>query len=264
MERREAVGICSKETVRDQQSIRMQIASYLKTSLIEWPGKIASVIFTPGCNFRCPFCHNASLVNQTERLTLIDEKQIFADLKKRKKWVDAVVVTGGEPSLQKDLPKFLKKIKKLGFLGMIHTNGTNPEVIARLLSCYLIDYVAMDIKGDFENYSNYTNCPNDQIIKNVKESMRLIIESEVEYEFRTTVVPGLHDLPSLKKLAEQIALILNTKSLILNTKWYLQQFQPKNNLDKKFLKIKPYSKEEMENFQRHLQKVIPGVFLRGV
>ena len=242
----------------------MGIASYLKTSLIEWPDKIASVIFTPGCNFRCPFCHNASLVNQTERLTLIDEKKILADLRKRKKWVEAVVITGGEPTLQKDLLKFLESLKSLKLFTMIHTNGTKPEIIRKLLTKKLIDYLAMDLKGDFDNYSKYTNCSNGQTIRKVQASARLIAKSGVEYEFRTTVVPGLHDLENLKRLANELKNIIHNTKYKIQPRWYLQQFQPKNNLDKKFLKIKPYSKEEMENFQRHLQKIIPQTLLRGV
>ena len=240
----------------------MGIASYLKTSLIEWPDKIASVIFTPGCNFRCPFCHNASLV-KNRGLSLIAEDKVLADLKKRKTWIDAVVVTGGEPTLQVDLYKFLRKVKKMALSTMIHTNGTGSESVSRLLKERLLDYIAMDLKGDFEDYARYTGNVEPQMSK-VKSSMELIVGSGVEYEFRTTVVPGLHDLNNLKKLAEQIALILNTKYLIQNTRWYLQQFQPKNTFDKNFLKVKPYSKEEMRTFQRMLQEIIPNVFLRGV
>jgi len=236
----------------------MQIASYLKTSLIEWPDKIASVVFTPGCNFRCPFCHNADLVKNHE-IPLLKEEEILVDLKKRRKWIEAVVVTGGEPTLQKDLLKFLKSLKSFGLFTMIHTNGTRPEVITKLLDCSIVDYISMDLKGDFENYSNYSNCSNDQIIA-VKESMKLIAGSGIEYEFRTTVVPGLHNLENLTNLAGEIKKVSQTGK----TKWFLQQFQPKNTLDKKFLKLKPYSKEEMGIFRRVLQEIIPDVFLRGI
>ncbi len=134
----------------------MEIAGYIKTSLIEWPGKISSVIFVPGCNFRCPFCHNADLVSR-KGFTQIPEKLIFADLKSRKKWIDAVVVTGGEPTLQADLSRFLSRIRRMGLMTMVHTNGTKPEVIEKLIKKKLVDYWAMDLKGDLQNYSNYTN-----------------------------------------------------------------------------------------------------------
>lgn len=236
----------------------MQIASYLKTSLIEWPDKITSVLFTPGCNFRCPFCHNADLV-KNRGISLLKEEDILADIKKRRKWIEAVVITGGEPTLQKDLSKFLEALKSLKLFTMIHTNGTNPEIIEKLLAEKLVDYLAMDLKGDFEDYAKFTGNVELQISK-VKSSAKLISGSGIEYEFRTTVVPGLHNLNNLSLLAEEIKEVSPTSK----TKWFLQQFQPKNTFDKKFLKVKPYSKEEMKTFQRVLEEIIPDVFLRGV
>jgi len=239
----------------------MQIAGYIKTSLIEWPGKITSVIFTPGCNFRCPFCHNADLVGN-RGLTLMPEKQILADLKERKKWVDAVVITGGEPTLQEDLPDFLKKLGELGFLRMIHTNGTKPEAIASLLHCSMVDYVCMDLKGDLGNYEKFTNVQLP--ITNVERSLRTIIGSGVEYELRTTVVPGLHTEDNLLKLAKELKTIFGDNKLIENCRWFLQQFRPMNTLDKKFMKVEPFSKEKMESFQKELQKIILQIKTRGI
>lgn len=233
----------------------MEIAGYIKTSLIEWPGKISSVIFVPGCNFRCPFCHNADLV-LGRGFSRIQEKRIIADLKSRKGWVEAVVVTGGEPTLQKDLPMFLKLLKSLNFLTMVHTNGTKPEVIEKLIKRKLVDYWAMDLKGDFENYEKYTNV--QCTIYNVQKSIELIVKSGVDYEFRTTVVPGLHNLKNLIKLARQIGIISE------NCRWFLQQFRPINCVDKKYLTIKPYSEEELKKICRKLQKIIPQTSIRGV
>lgn len=264
----------------------MKIAGYLKTSLIEWPGKITSVIFTPGCNFRCPFCHNADLVDdKIERLPRIDEEQILADLEKRKKWVDAVVVTGGEPTLQPDLLKFLKSLKFLKFLTMIHTNGTRPDVLASILNSKskILNFIAMDIKGNFDEYNKYTgwqmaNGKWQKYMGNVKSSIKLIVDSGVEYEFRTTVVPGLHDIKNLISLAEQLkftvyslqstdssnSAVVSRPKAIDSLKWFLQQFRSLNTLDKSYLKIKPYSKEQMEIFQKELQKIIPQTYLRGI
>ncbi len=178
----------------------MQIAGYLKTSLIEWSGKITSVIFTSGCNFRCSFCHNADLVesNKLSKRAKISEEEILEDLEYRKKWIDAVVITGGEPTLQNDLDKFLFKLKKLGFKTMVHTNGSQPEVIEILIEKKLVDYWAMDIKGNFDDYQNFTNIKYQ--ISKIKSSIELIMKSGMEYEFRTTVVPGLHNLENLKKV----------------------------------------------------------------
>jgi pyruvate formate lyase activating enzyme len=236
----------------------MLVAGYLKTSLIEWSGKICSVIFTPGCNFRCPFCHNPDLVNpdKIDKNILKDEDEIVKDLGERKKWIDAVVITGGEPTLQNDLQDFLKRLKEMGFLTMIHTNGTRPEIIKELIANRLVDYICMDLKGDFENYSKFNGVKVD--MGKIKESVKLISESGLELEFRTTVVPSLHDLPNLLKLAKQLQVISG------RPQWFLQQFQSVNCFDPKFKKLKPYSKEELETFQKELQKIIPNTYLRGV
>jgi len=239
----------------------MQIAGYLKTSLIEWPGKITSVVFVPGCNFRCPFCHNRDLVGN-RGLTLIDEKLIFADLRKRKKWVDGVAVTGGEPCLQSDLPDFLKKIKKMGFLTMVETNGSEPEVISKLVISNLVNFIAMDVKGNFADYQNFTNVKCK--MSNVKSSMEIILKSGVECEFRTTVVPGLHDKRILIQMAEELRdLFVSSQLSVASIKWYLQNFRPKNCLDPEFNKLKPFTKGELEGFLKEVRKVIPQAELRG-
>lgn len=252
----------------------MNIAGYIKTSLIEWPGKVSSVIFVLGCNFRCPFCHNADLVeDKVERSTRINEKQILTDLEKRKKWIDGIVVTGGEPTLQVDLPKFLKLLKSLKLEIMVHTNGSRPEVVEKLIKEKLVDYWAMDIKGDLKNYSNYTNCSNVQTIEGVQESLRLIVNSGVEYELRTTVVPGLHDQKNLICLAEQIKFLVQSSKAcpesiegfkVQSCRWFLQQFRPMNCYDKKYLEIKPFSKQQMEMFLEEIQKIVPQTLLRGI
>ena len=258
----------------------MVIAGYEKTSLIEWPGKISAVLFTQGCNFKCPFCHNADLVQnrragerESER---VKEQEIIADLKRRREWLDAVVVTGGEPTLQKDLPEFLESLgppsprlrrgKGLGLLRMVHTNGTNPKVVKKLIDEKLVDYWGMDLKSNFDNYFlvQSSKLKIQSLIQNVKTSMVSIINSGVEYEFRTTVVPGIHDLDNLKKLASELQSAINNQQSAIKSKWYLQQFRPINCLDKSYLKKKPFSKEEMENFQKELQQIIPHTFLRGV
>lgn len=240
----------------------MQIAGYLKTSLIEWPGLISSVVFTPGCNFRCPFCHNPELIDLSDKNPLLkEEKEVFSDLEGRKQWVDAVVVTGGEPTLQKDLPEFLKKLKKIGYKTMVHTNGTNPEVLKVLIRDSLVDYFCMDIKGDFKNYDKYTGIQKSEAKSQklkVKNSVEEIIKSGLEYEFRTTVVPGLHTKDNLAELAWEV------KEIVEDCSWYLQQFRSTSCLNPEFTKIKPFSKEEMENFQKIFKKHFSRVFLRGV
>jgi len=240
----------------------MKIAGLLKTSLIEWPGKIVSVIFVPGCNFRCPFCHNADLV-RNRGLTLIDEEQVFADLKKRKKWIDGVVITGGEPTLQADLPKFLESLKKMGFETMIETNGSRPEALKSILNFKfkILNFVAMDIKGPIGEYERFIKVKSQK--SKVKSSIELILKSGIDFEFRTTVVPGLHNKEVLIKMAKQLKklAISNQQSTI---KWYLQNFQPKNCLDPEFEKMKPFAKTELGVFLKAVRKVLPQTELRRI
>jgi pyruvate formate lyase activating enzyme len=241
----------------------MKIAGYLGTSLIEWPGKITSVIFVPGCNFRCPFCHNADLVDpkKARRLTPIPESEIFENLKKRKKWVDGVVITGGEPTLQPDLDRFLSRLKEEGFLTMIETNGSRPEVLVKLLSSQAVDYVAMDIKSPFEGYPQITNSKVQ--ISEIKESIKLLLASGVNSEFRTTIVPGLHDKEVLLKMAAELKKITEEYKLTVEgCRWFLQTFQPKNCLDPRYKKINPYSKMKMKGFLKAVKKIIPGARIR--
>jgi pyruvate formate lyase activating enzyme len=242
----------------------MQIAGYLKTSLIEWPGKVCSVIFTFGCNFRCPFCHNPELVSLSEKKPKLEkEEEILSDLEKRKKWIEGVVVTGGEPTMQKDLPEFLEKLKKLGYSTTIHTNGTNPEVLKKLIKESLVDYFCMDVKGNFENYDKYTGVNFDFGL--VKESLKIISQSAFPFELRSTLVPGLHTIEDLTQLAKEAREIFdNCKLKTENCSWYLQQFRPISCFNPEFTKVKPFSKEEMENFQKIFSKNFPKVFLRGV
>jgi pyruvate formate lyase activating enzyme len=237
----------------------MVIKGYLPTSVIEWPGKISAVIFTSGCNFRCPYCHNADLVDpaRLNRLPQILEKKILADLIKRKKWLDAVVITGGEPTLQPDLENFIKKVKQMGFLTMLETNGSKPDTIARLLDSHIVDRFAVDIKGPLDsNYARITRYKDIKISGEIEKSLKAIIENGVDCELRTTVVPGIHDQAVLVRMAKQI------KKISKNCYWFLQNFQPNRCLDPKFNKIKPFSSLDLQKFQKSLQKIIPRVKLR--
>lgn len=243
----------------------MNIRGYLPTSLIEWPGKISAVIFVGGCNLRCPFCHNRDLVLHPEKLSKIPEEEIFKDLKKRKKWVDGLVITGGEPTLQPGLPGFLGRIKKLGFLTMIETNGTRPRIMAQLLNSQMVDRLSMDIKTHLDGQA-YSRASGVKIkIKKIKESIKLILNSGVDFEFRTTVVPTLHTKESLVKLAKQLRrLCQRLKTKDQRPVWFLQQFVPQNCLDPEFEKVKPYSKEKMEEVLAAVQKYFSSAMLREV
>jgi pyruvate formate lyase activating enzyme len=237
----------------------VNICGYLKTSLIEWPGKISSVVFVPGCNFRCPFCHNKDLVLYLGKLPSISQEEIFSDLKGRKKWIDGIAVTGGEPTLQSNLPGFLEEIKDLGFLTMVETNGTLPGVLDNLINKGLVDRVAMDVKGPLDGrYERISNVKCE--MSNIESSIKLIVTSGVEYELRTTVVPTLLIKKDLVDLAKQFVAIIQTPSL----SWFLQQFQPKNCLNPAFEKIRPYSQKYLEEILSTVKKYIPNAQLRGV
>jgi len=191
----------------------MKIGGYLQTSLIDWPGKIAAVVFTVGCNFRCPFCHNADLVlpEKIKRIYIIPEKEILADLKKRKKWIDGVVVTGGESTLQDDLSGFLDKCRRMGFMTMIETNGSQPEMIHDLLTKKLLDYIAMDYKGPIGECAAVSGgeIKNEKIpaclpAGKIKNSIKSLVNSHVPFEFRTTIVPGIHDEAVIQKMGREL------------------------------------------------------------
>lgn len=236
----------------------MDIRGYLQTSVNEWPGKLAALVWVSRCNFRCPFCQNRDLVLNPQKLSQISEKKILTDLKKRKKWIDAVVLTGGEPTLYPDLPDFLRKAKRLSFLIMVETNGTKPKVLKKLFSQNLLDRISMDIKGSFDQYAQITK--SKIAIAKIKKSIKMILSSGIEFELRTTVVPTLHDKGSLVKLARQLVSLTARQPV----SWYLQQFVPQNCLDPAFEKIKPYNKKEMKEILLAVQKYFPKVKLRGI
>jgi len=237
----------------------VDIRGYLQTSLNEWPGKISAVVWVSGCNFRCPFCDNHDLVLDPQKLPQISEKKIFQDLKTRKKWLDAVCITGGEPTLQPDLASFLTKIKKIGLLTMLETNGSQPKVLKKLFQKKLLDRISMDIKGPFEDYEKIVGVKMKNLKFKIKNSLQLIVDSGIDFELRTTVVPTIHTKESLIKLAKQLKNLVRQSPV-----WFLQQFVPQNCLDPQFEKIKPYSKKEMEVFLTAIRKHFSSAKLRGL
>jgi len=225
----------------------MKFASITSISLLDYPGKISSIIFTPGCNFRCPYCYNKELVLHPERYRLITEAQAIRKLKKNK-WIDAVIVTGGEPTIHKDLPSFLKKIKKeTRLLIGLETNGSNPEMLEELMRKKLVDYIAMDIKTALNHgdYSKATGWRAD--IKKIKKSISLIIKSKIKHEFRTTVVPGIVNTKDIEAI---VKLIKGEED------YFLQQFKPKNTLNKEYEKLKPYKNSELFEMKKKADKFV--------
>ena len=180
----------------------MIIKGLQKTTLLDFPGRVACTVFTGGCNFRCPFCHNASLVLSPGSVDGISEEEFFRFLSKRKGILDGVCITGGEPLLQKDIVEFIRKIKNEGFAVKLDTNGSFPDRLKSIVAEDLIDYIAMDIKNSEEKYSMTAGIDDD--CKQVFESINFIMSSGVDYEFRTTVVKELHSVDDIENIAKRI------------------------------------------------------------
>lgn len=234
----------------------VEIKGLQKTTLLDYPGKVACIVFLAGCNFRCPFCHNSDLVLRADKLPTISEEEFFNFLKSRKGKLEGVVITGGEPTLQTDLPDFIRKIKNLGFLVKLDTNGTNPEMVKKLINDSLIDYVALDFKGPLAKYNQYIGESTVYSLQSTIDKMiNILIRSKIDFELRTTVVPTLHTKEDLIEMAKEI------KSL--QSRWFLQPFSPKKCLDPEFEKIKPYPKNFFERVLPALKKLVPEVEVRG-
>lgn len=224
----------------------MIIGGLQKLTLIDYPGKIAATVFLAGCDFRCPWCYSSELVlpEKIEKQPKVSEREFFEFLESRQELLEGVVICGGEPCIQKDLPKFSKKIKKIGYDVKIDTNGSNPQMLEDLINKKLIDYVAMDIKAPKEKYQKIVGRKIN--VKKIEKSVSLLKEDRVDYEFRTTVTPLLKK-DDIIKIAHWISGA---------GKYYLQNFRPEKTLDPKFEKVKPYSEE----YLLEIQKAISPLF----
>ncbi len=182
----------------------MIFGGFQKLTLLDFPGLVACILFTKGCNFLCPFCHNAPLVNKLREADNIPEDEILGFLKKRQGVLEGVCITGGEPLLHPELKSFIIKVKELGYKVKLDTNGTFPEKLSELISEGLLDYVAMDIKNSFPKYSMTAGVENADII-NIEKSIELLLSGSVPYEFRTTVTRELHTVQDIESIAQRIA-----------------------------------------------------------
>jgi len=224
----------------------MKFSGVQKTSLIDFPEKISTVLFTPGCNLRCPYCYNWRIVIDPKP-PFLNEENALKILEKRKKYVEAVVVTGGEPTLHKEIPKFLRKLKERGFAVKLDTNGFYPQVLEECLA--YVDYVALDVKTSVEKYPRLGAKDTADLMRTIE-----ILKSEkVGHEFRTTVVPGLVDADDIPRIGE---LVKGAKTFAF------QQFIPGNTLDKTFNTLKPHSPETIARFAETIKSYIDNVILR--
>ncbi len=230
----------------------MQIHGFAKLTLLDYPGRIAATVFTGGCNFRCPFCHNAVLVLDPNAQPLIPEDEVLRELESRKNKLEGVCITGGEPTLNRDLPEFIEKVRALGLLVKLDSNGTAPDMIADLINRGLIDYIAMDIKSSPEGYSKAVGL-KDMSMDNIFRSVDLIMQSGIDYEFRTTVVDGIHTADDFKKTGIWIK---GAKA------YYLQQYKDSGDLIAPRGLASP-SKETLEKYREILLPYVPNTSIRG-
>ncbi|MCK5023051.1 MAG: anaerobic ribonucleoside-triphosphate reductase activating protein [Candidatus Aenigmarchaeota archaeon] len=230
----------------------MMLGGLQKNSFMDYPDKISCIIFTAGCNFRCPFCHNGYLVVNVNETPLVKEKYIFDFLESRKGLIDAVVITGGEPLMQKDIGNFMKKIKSMGFLVKLDTNGSFPDILKELIDGNLLDYIAMDIKATPEKYEEACGAKVD--VEKIKRSVEMIKESGIDYEFRTTAIKEIHTQEDFEKIG---------KWLNGAKKYYLQKFSSKETIEPEFSNKTAYTTDEMEKICKSIRNYSVNCVVRG-
>lgn len=229
----------------------MLIKGFQKLTLLDYPGKTACTVFTGGCNYRCPFCHNAGLVTKMDT-EIIPESEVFNHLKKRQGILDGVAVSGGEPLLQGDIEEFLAEIKKLGYQIKLDTNGSFPEKLKSIIDKGLCDYVAMDIKNSKERYPETIGIDKFDISL-MEKSVDILMSSDVEFEFRTTVTKNFHTIKDIENIGEWVKGVTN---------FYLQNFVDSGNLIDS--NVEGVSREEMQEMLVAIRKYIPTAEIRGL
>ncbi len=239
----------------------MRISAVQKTTLIDYPGKVAATVFTVGCNFRCPWCYSKELVlpELIAKQPEISEEEVLEFLKEKQGLLEGVVICGGEPTLQADLPDFCRKIKDLGFLVKLDSNGSNSKMLKELIDKKLIDYVAMDIKLPKERYAMLF--ANDSIsADDIEKSIKILKNSAIDFEFRTTCAPGVHTPDDFGTMAKWIGQDIPGRS----PKYFLQNFQPGRNIDPKFENLRPFGNEFFAVALARIKPFVPDCRLRDL
>jgi pyruvate formate lyase activating enzyme len=229
----------------------MLIGGLQRFSLIDYPSKICAIVFTQGCNFRCPYCHNPELVDPEQFSHPIPEEDIYAFLESRHGKLDAVVITGGEPTLQSDLIEFISKVKALNYLVKLDTNGSNPEIIRALIELKIVDYLAMDVKAPMVRYTEITNSNIDPT--KIKQSIELIVHSGLDYEFRTTVVKSQLGKNDILEIGKQIR---------GSKRYVLQKFVPVKVLDQNYLDDVIYTEIDLECLRNAVKSYVSECVVR--
>jgi len=231
------------------------IKGFNPNTFIDWEGKLACVIYLPGCNFHCPFCHSSSLIFDSYKLPNVPLEHIERFLESKKGWIDSVIIGGGEPTLHDDLPRLIRELKMFPVSIKLDTNGTNPGMLSGLITDGLVDYVAMDVKAPLYK-EKYEQVVGQQVdINKIKESINILLTCGVDYEFRTTVVPSLLTRGDIIKIARD----LNGAQ-----RYILQQFNPKDTLDKEISKLKPYPAEELKKCAELVKEFVKASSVRGI
>lgn len=229
----------------------MDIYGLTKTTLLDYPGLLASTIFVGACNFKCPFCHNINLVKNPDIYNKISKEEVFEHLNKRKNIIYGICISGGEPTLQKDLIPFINELKDFNLKIKLDTNGYNPELLEKIISNKLVDYIAMDIKASKANYSKASGIlVNTQLID---KSINILANGNISYEFRTTCVKGIHEISDFYDISDWLP---------SNSLYYLQNY--KDNINITDRSLKDFSKDELDYFLSIIKNKIPNTFLRGV
>ena len=237
----------------------MRIAGMQKMTLLDFPGKMAAIVFTGGCNFACPYCHNSELISWGDDVPLMAEEEVFAYLNKRKNVLEGLVISGGEPTLQRGLEDFIRRVRDLGYLIKLDTNGTTPDILKDLCGKGLIDYVAMDVKGlgslgpRICGLTKLDPAAQNVLQANMQESIDYLLTGSVAYEFRTTLVQGLHTAADVEGIAARIRGA---------SAYFLQNYRESDTV---FCKdgLSPFSREQLEDFLTIVKKYVPAAQIRG-
>lgn len=229
----------------------MKIGYLQKTSLIDYPGKVCGIVFTQGCNFRCPYCHNPELVDPTIFRECLPLDEIFSFLATRRGKLDAVTITGGEPTIHDNLLPFIRKIRDLDYLVKIDTNGSNPDVLGEIIDKGLADFIAMDVKSPLQRYAEIAGVACD--VQKVESSIQAVMCSSIPYEFRTTIVKGLLRPDDIIEIGRTIRGA---------SRYVLQRFAPSKHLDQGYLKAGSFGSEELEDLLERLTEMVAHVSIR--
>ncbi|UCE96428.1 MAG: anaerobic ribonucleoside-triphosphate reductase activating protein [Candidatus Bathyarchaeota archaeon] len=233
-----------------------EIKGFMDFSLVDWDGKASAVIFLPFCNFQCPFCYNTTLVLRPETMQRIPYNEIARYLSKNRSWLDGVAITGGEPTIHKELPNLCKRIKKLDLSVKLDTNGSNSAMMKKLIAQEFVDYVALDVKAPLtlERYSAVIGINAENLLPEIEETIRMLLQGSVDYEFRTTLVPTLHRKEDIEEICHKI---------IGCKKYFLQNFKGDvETLDPKYMNFKPFSSTCIQEFLKDARRLVPTAFLR--